>query len=81
MKSDLADFLSGPTLFDPRDRAQEAFTVHKSALALASQLHDLPVQDANERARIYRDELLAVPASACFSTASIWLSVNLDRFM
>ncbi len=23
----------------------------------------------------------AVPASACFSTARIWLSVNLDRFM
>jgi hypothetical protein len=62
LKSDLADFLSGPTLFDPRDRAQEAFTVHKSALALVSKLHDLPVQDASERARIYRDELLAVPA-------------------
>ena len=62
LKSDLADFLSGPTLFDPRDRAQEAFTVHSGALTLVSRLHDLPVQDASERARIYRDELLAVPA-------------------
>lgn len=62
LKSDLADFLSGPTLFDPRDRAREAGVVHTEALALLSRLHDLPVQDAAERARIYRDELLANPA-------------------
>lgn len=62
LKSDLADFLSGPTLFDPRDRAREAGAVHNEALALLSRLHDLPVQDSAERARIYRDELLANPA-------------------
>jgi hypothetical protein len=59
LRSDLADFLSGPTLFDPRDRAREAGVVHTGALTLLSRLHDLPVQDAVERARIYRDELLA----------------------
>jgi hypothetical protein len=62
LKDDLRAFLSGPTLFDPRDRAQEATEVHADALALLARLHDLPVQDAAERARIYREELLASPA-------------------
>jgi hypothetical protein len=62
LKTDLKNFLSGPTLFDPRDRAQEATEVHAGALALLARLHDLPVQDAAERARIYREELLAAPA-------------------
>lgn len=62
LKSDLADFLSGPTLFDPRDRAREVGMVHTEALTLLARLHDLPVQDAAERGRIYRDELLANPA-------------------
>jgi hypothetical protein len=62
LRSDLSDFLSGPTLFDPRDRSLEAFAVHSEMLTLLSRLHDLPVQDAAERARIYRDELLAAPA-------------------
>ncbi len=62
IKDDLKAFLSGPTLFDPRDRAQEATEVHADALALLARLHDLPVQDAAERARIYREELLASQA-------------------
>jgi hypothetical protein len=62
LRRDLANFLSGPTLFDPRDRAREAGAVHTEALAMLSRLHDLPVQDTAERARIYRDELLANPA-------------------
>jgi hypothetical protein len=62
LKADLKNFLSGPTLFDPRDRAREATEVHADALALLAKLHDLPVQDAAERARIYRDELLGAPA-------------------
>jgi hypothetical protein len=62
LRRDLSDLLSGPTLFDPRDRSLEAFAVHSDALTLLSRLHDLPVQDAAERARIYRDELLAAPA-------------------
>ncbi len=62
LKSDLAKFLSGPTLFDPADRAHEAITVHDDALALLSKLHGLPVHDAAERARIYRDELLGSSA-------------------
>ena len=62
LKDDLSAFLSGPTLFDPRDRAQDASGVHDGALTLLARLHDLPVQDAGERARVYREELLALPA-------------------
>lgn len=61
LKEDLVRFLSGPTLFDPRDQAAEAATVHDDAFGLLARLHDLPVQDAAERARLYRDELLAAP--------------------
>ncbi|MGV2335361.1 MAG UNVERIFIED_CONTAM: hypothetical protein LVR18_15010 [Planctomycetaceae bacterium] len=34
----------------------------QTALALLARLHDLPVQDAAERARLYREELLAAKA-------------------
>lgn len=62
LKSDLARFLSGPTLFDSRDVAAEAATVHDEALATLARLHELPVHDAAERARIYREELEGSPA-------------------
>lgn len=62
LKADLQAFLSGPTLFDPRNRAREAVDVHSVALTLLARLHELPVQDAGERARIYREDLLAAPA-------------------
>lgn len=62
LKNDLARFLSGPTLFDPRDLAADAAAVHDEVLALLARLHELPVQDASERARLYRDELLGAPA-------------------
>ncbi|MCL4079459.1 BREX-1 system adenine-specific DNA-methyltransferase PglX [Coriobacteriia bacterium Es71-Z0120] len=62
LKSDLARFLSGPSLFDPRDTAAEAATVHDEALAALARLHELPVHDAAERARIYREELVGSPA-------------------
>ncbi|MFN9035630.1 MAG: Eco57I restriction-modification methylase domain-containing protein, partial [Planctomyces sp.] len=41
---------------------RNATQVHTEALALLARLHDLPVQDAAERARLYREELLAAPA-------------------
>lgn len=49
-------------LFDPRQKAQEASDVHRASLELLARLHDLPVQDTAERARLYREELLAAPA-------------------
>ena len=62
LKDDLARFLSDPTLFDPREQVGETDAVHDDALALLARLHDLPVHDAAERARLYRDELLGAPA-------------------
>ncbi len=73
LKTDLKNFLSGPTLFDPRDRAREATEVHADALALLARLHDLPIQDAAERARIYRDELLGAPTYKSLKAAmDLW---------
>ncbi|MDP2182396.1 MAG: hypothetical protein Q8K99_07485 [Actinomycetota bacterium] len=62
LKSDLARFLSGPSLFDPRDLARDAAGVHDEALATLARLHELPVHDTAERARIYREELVGSPA-------------------
>jgi len=62
LKTDLVDVLTGQMQLDFRSRAQAANAVHADALALLARLHDLPVQDAAERARIYREELLADPA-------------------
>lgn len=62
LKADLARFLAGPSLFDTRDAAAEASSVHDEALELLARLHELPVHDAAERARIYREELVGSPA-------------------
>jgi len=62
LKNDLARFLFGPSLFDPRDAAAEAQTVHDEALSLLARLHELPVHDTAERARVYREELVGSPA-------------------
>ena len=63
LKEDLRTVLEDQfELFDPRQKALEASDVHTTSLALLARLHDLPVQDAAERARIYREELLAAPA-------------------
>lgn len=54
---DLRRFLAGPTLL-AEDMQAKAATVHNDALATLARLHDLPVQDSADRARIYRDELV-----------------------
>ncbi|MBU1951058.1 MAG: hypothetical protein KJ927_20270 [Candidatus Eisenbacteria bacterium] len=43
--------------------------VHKEALDILSRLHDLPVQDSAERARIYREELLGSEAYRSLKSA------------
>ncbi|MBW0173946.1 MAG: hypothetical protein KXJ50_10510 [Vulcanococcus sp.] len=58
LKSNLKDYLTGQLPIDPKLRTEGAEVVHAQALALLNRLHGLPVQDAAERARIYRDELL-----------------------
>jgi hypothetical protein len=54
---DLRNFLKGKTLFQ-EDLQEKASKAHDDALATLSRLHDLPVHDSAERARIYREELL-----------------------
>ena len=58
---DLRLFLQGRDLFQ-EDLLEESVTVHDDALAVLAEMHALPVQDAAERARIYRERLLGSPA-------------------
>jgi len=60
---DLRDFIVGQLrTHDRGEEAAAAERVHDEALATLARLHELPVQDTAERARIYRDELLGSPA-------------------
>ena len=51
-----------PALRPAATCCEQAAAVHDGALATLARLHDLPVQDAAERARVYREELLGSPA-------------------
>ena len=53
---DLRLFLQGADLFQ-EDLLEKATTVHNDALSVLAHMHELPVQDATERARMYREEL------------------------
>ena len=53
---DLRQFLRGADLFSP-DLLEQSAAAHDSALAVLERMHAMPVQDAAERARLYRDEL------------------------
>jgi hypothetical protein len=73
LTKDLHGFLAGPNLIDQRDLQREAATVHATALAALSRLHDLPVQDSAERARLYREELLGSTAYRTLRSAmDLW---------
>lgn len=54
---DLKLFLQGRDLFQ-EDLLEQTATVHDDALAALAAMHEMPVQDAAERARIYREEVL-----------------------
>ena len=58
---DLKLFLQGADLFQ-EDLLEESLTVHNDALAVLADMHALPVQDAAERAQLYREHLLGSPA-------------------
>ncbi|MCH7944439.1 MAG: hypothetical protein IIC73_00255, partial [Armatimonadetes bacterium] len=57
LQPDLADAIVGQLHLERRIQEDPA-RVHDEALAVLSRLHDLPVQDSAERARVYREELL-----------------------
>ncbi len=59
---DLRRYLGGRQLFDEADPLEQASAVHDDALATLARLHDLPVQDSAERARVYREELVGSAA-------------------
>ena len=59
---DLKRLLSGPDLFEQEDLLAQAATAHDQALGLLVDMHALPVHDAAERARRYRDQLVGSPA-------------------
>ena len=61
LKPDLELFLQGADLFQ-EDLLEESLTVHDEALAVLADMHALPIQDAAERARMYRERLLESPA-------------------
>ena len=61
LKPDFELFLQGADLYQ-EDLLEESLTVHEEALAVLAHMHALPVQDAAERARIYRERLLGSPA-------------------
>ena len=58
---DLKFFLRGRDLFQ-EDLLQKAATAHDDALSVLAEMHALPVQDAAERARRYREDLLGSSA-------------------
>ena len=71
---DLRVFLSGRTLFHD-DLLQQTAAAHDQALAVLADLHALPVHDAAERARRYRDDLVGSPAWRSLKEAmDLWCS-------
>lgn len=69
---DLRQFLAGRTLFS-EDLQQQASTAHDEALGVLARVHELPVQDSAERARIYREQVLESPAYRSLKSAmDLW---------
>ena len=57
LKPDLRGFLEGMTLIE-EDLLEVAAAAHGEALEVLAYMHDLPIQDAAERADVYRKDLL-----------------------
>jgi hypothetical protein len=69
---DLRRLLEGRTLFS-EDLLGNATVVHDNALTALKRLHDLPVQDSSERSRLYREELVGLPAYQSLKAAmNLW---------
>lgn len=69
---DLRHILEGRTLFSDDAQGKTA-TAHTEALSTLSRLHELPVQDSAERARIYREEMVGSDAYRSLKAAmDLW---------
>ena len=72
---DLKLFLHGRDLFQ-EDMLQRASTAHDEALAVLAEMHALPVHDAAERARRYREDLLGSAAWRALKEAmDLWCAL------
>ena len=72
LKPELKLVLQGEDLFQA-DSLALASETHAQAMAVIDEMHELPVQNTDERARLYRDELLASPAwSALKDAMDLW---------
>ena len=58
---DVQRLLQGKTLFE-EDLQANALTVHDEVLAEVARLHELPIQDSVERARLYRERIVGTPS-------------------
>ena len=61
LQSNLADAIVGQLHLE-KNALENPARVHDATFSVLSRLHDLPVQDSSERARIYREELLGSEA-------------------
>ena len=60
LKPDLKSFLQGSDLFR-EDLLEKATIAHEDAMAVLADIHALPVQNADARRNIYREEFLGSP--------------------
>ena len=82
---DLKLFLQGRDLFQT-DLLEESITAHDEALSVLADMHALPVHDAAERARMYRERILGSPAWRALKRAMdlwcacwFWPAEEIDR--
>ena len=82
---DLRLFLNGRDLFQD-NLLEQATTAHNEALEVLAHMHELPVQDAIERARMYREDLQGSDAWRSLKGAMdlwcacwFWLPDEIDR--
>ena len=69
---DLSQFLSTYGLF-PAGYLEKAEVAHEEALSVLSQLHEFPIQETAERARLYREKFLGSEAYRSLKTAmDLW---------
>ena len=72
LKPELKLVLQGEDLFQA-DSLALASETHAQAMTVIDEMHELPVQNTDERARLYRDELLASSAwSALKDAMDLW---------
>jgi hypothetical protein len=69
---DLSQFLSTYALF-PAGYLEKAELAHEEALSVLSQLHEFPIHETAERARLYREKFLGSEAYRSLKTAmDLW---------